>query len=205
MRAAAYTPEATRQALAQIAADPRVRYADPDLLLWAKSRTPDDPLFPQQWNLAQIHATTGWAYGTGSASVVVAVLDTGVLPHPDLAPRLLPGYDFILDPTFAQDGDGRDSDPSDPGTLLHGTHVAGIIAASANNQHGIAGVDWACRLLPVRVLAPSPDGKLGGRVSDLIPALRWAAGQEVPGVTPTAHPAQVINLSLGSTAASGRP
>ena len=151
---------------------------------------------------------------TGSPNVVVAVVDTGYRPHADLAGRVLPGYDFISDPFIANDGDGRDarhrarfgkvtqadlSNPSLQGqsctvedSSWHGTGVTGIIAANSNNGQWIAGIDWAAKILPVRVL-----GKCGGNDSDIIDGIAWAAGLAVPGAPANPYPAQVINLSLG--------
>ena len=95
------------------------------------------------------------------------VIDTGITQHPELAGRVLPA-DFISDPALANDGNGRDSDPSIPATTprrrvrqrrtrriepWHGTFVSGLIAANTNNDDGIAGMDWNARILPVRVLA----------------------------------------------------
>ena len=186
---------------------------------------PNDPLYAQQWLLqrlepAAIDVEPAWAVTTGTADVVVAVIDTGIRPeHEDLRDRLLPGYDFITDVLTAGDGDGRDPDPTDPGDYLtsadlassfffgcgsgsggllptrsswHGTRVSGVIAATGNNSRGIAGVSWSASLLPVRAL-----GKCGGFDSDVIAAMRWAGGLEVPGVPANPHPARVINLSLG--------
>ncbi len=155
-----------------------------------------------------IDAPAAWDITTGSGSVTVAVIDTGITTHSELAPRVLPGYDFISDPETANDGDGRDADASDPGDWVtaaeqtpdcpaedsswHGTHVAGTIGAAGNNGAGVAGIAWSTSILPVRVL-----GKCGGYLSDIDSAIRWAAGGSVPGVPPNAHPARVLNLSLG--------
>jgi serine protease len=138
---------------------------------------------------------------------VVAVLDSGIQPHPDLQPRYLGGYDFITaDDNAADNQPGRDSDPTDTGTTdqassqLHGMHVAGIVGAHTDNAVGMAGVDWSCKLLPVRVL-----GTLGGagQDSDIADAIRWAAGLHVDGVPDNANPAQVINMSFGAPGGSG--
>jgi serine protease len=110
------------------------------------------------------------------------------------------GYDFITDPANAADGDGRDGDPTDTGdstdqsSALHGTHVAGIIAADANNGVGVAGLDWNCRLLIARALGISHGT---GVDSDIADAIRWSAGLHVDGVPDNAHPADVINMSFG--------
>ncbi len=179
---------------------------------------PNDTSVTSQWYLtndyASVSAYAAWDITTGSSSVVVAVLDTGILPHPDLAGRVLPGYDFISDVDTANDGDGRDPNPADPGDWVtqtdiesgkfpdcekessswHGTSVAGIVAANTNNALAVAGIDWAARILPVRAL-----GKCGGYFSDIFDGIAWAAGFAVPGVPTNTTPAQVVNLSLGGT------
>ena len=205
---------------------------------------PNDPLYADgvggngpavgQWYLraptgavqSSINVEPAWGLTTGSPSVVVAVLDTGVrFDHPDLLAvaaggNLLPGYDMISDAAVANDGDGRDPDPSDPGDWLtqaeisqrggpffqcsttpessswHGTQTAGLIAALTNNGIGMASVGRNVRVLPVRVL-----GKCGGFDSDIIAGMRWAAGMTVPGVPANPNRAQVINMSLGGEGA----
>jgi serine protease len=139
--------------------------------------------------------------------MTVAVVDTGILPHPDLDGRVLPGYDFISDPQTARDGDARDPDAHDEGDWIsdgdcggrlgepsswHGTLVAGLIAATGNNGVGIAGLDWHANVLPVRVL-----GKCGGSFDDILAGMLWASGAQIPGVPANPTPAKVINLSLG--------
>ncbi|MDL2338772.1 MAG: S8 family peptidase [Pseudomonadota bacterium] len=165
-----------------------------------------------------------------SGIVVVAVLDTGIrFDHPDLkrvadGGNVLDGYDFVTNAFIANDTTpGRDSDASDPGDWVtaadvasaantigcttadiensswHGTQTAGLIGAITNNALGMAGVTGPgrnVRVLPVRVL-----GKCGGFDSDIIPAMRWAAGLSVPGVPTNPTPARVINLSLGGSGA----
>ncbi len=175
------------------------------------ARLPDDPHYPQQWNLRDINLPQAWDITTGQASppVVIAVVDTGVLlDHPDLKNKLLRdagghviGYDFVADPQRANDGDGIDPDPSDPGDdgdgpgmgSFHGTHVAGIAAADTNNGIGVAGVSWNARIMPVRAL-----GINGGTTFDVMQAVRYAARlSNVSGTVPPLR-ADVINMSLGS-------
>ena len=168
-----------------------------------------------------VDAEHAWDTTTGSDAIVIAVLDTGVrYDHPDLGVvgqggRLLPGYDFISDAQVANDNDNvRDADASDPGDFVsqtdvgtqefsgcsvsssswHGTRVAGIIGASANNAVGVSGATWNPWILPVRVL-----GKCGGFDSDILEGMRWAAGMHVAGVPDNPYPARIENLSLGAT------
>ena len=172
-------------------------------------RVPDDPGFVKQWGLSNvvsgINAPAAWNVTTG-APVTVAVIDTGILPHPDLAGKILPGYDFISDPATAKDGNGRDNDPTDAGdastaqdecgarrSSWHGTFVSGIIAATTNNGTGVAGVSWGAKILPVRVL-----GKCGGTFADVVDGMIWASGLPVAGVPTNAFPARILNMSLGA-------
>jgi serine protease len=206
-------PETVASALAaRLAADPAVAYAIPDRVM-KPLYVPNDPLYDRQWNLFEdaggVRLPDAWDQERGAPAIVIAQLDTGILTHADLDPaRSAPGYDFISDREMANDGDGRDADPADPGDWVtagecgsgepaeasswHGTQVAGVIGAATDNGIGIAGVNHGSRLLMARVL-----GKCGGYTSDIIDALRWAAGLRVPGVPDNANPARVINLSLG--------
>ena len=196
--------ERNRLVALQLMQDPDVVYAEPDRKLFPML-VPNDSLYPQQWNyfeaLGGINLPAAWDITTGSASIVVAVIDTGIRPHVDLAGRTVPGYDFIGDTTVSNDGDGRDADPSDPGdygcgrgSSWHGTHVAGTVGAASNNGSGVAGVNWVSKILPARVL-----GVCGGYISDIADAVRWSSGIAVPGVPANANPARVENLSLGGT------
>lgn len=185
--------------------------------------TPNDPQLGNQWSFTNawgIDAPTAWDITTGDSSIVVAVLDTGITSHSEFAGRTVAGYDFINNLQVANDGNLRDSNPADPGDWIttaesngsaaggffagcyvsnsswHGTHVAGTIGANGNNSAGVAGVDWAGKIQPIRVL-----GKCGGYTSDIADAIRWAAGGAVAGVPANATPADVINLSLGGSGA----
>ncbi|MCW5580130.1 MAG: S8 family serine peptidase, partial [Luteimonas sp.] len=150
--------------------------------------------------VAGIRANQAWDT-TNGAGVVVAVLDTGIVSHSDLNANVIAGYDFISNTTVAGDGNGRDSDPSDPGDYYggnssswHGTHVAGTIAAVGNNGAGVIGVAYGAKISPVRVL-----GRGGGYTSDIVDGITWASGGTVSGVPANANPAEVINMSLGGS------
>ena len=202
------------QALAaeMMARDPNIEYAEPDRIM-THMATANDPMYSQQWHYTDatggLRLPTAWDKSTGSG-VVVAVIDTGYRPHADLSGQFLQGYDFIRDSFIANDGNGRDSDPSDPGDAIaigecgngqptraqnsswHGTHVAGTIAARTNNSLGVAGVAYNAKIVPARVL-----GKCGGYTSDIADAITWTSGGSVTGVPANANKARVLNLSLG--------
>ncbi len=199
-----------RQLMLQLQSDPDIEYVEVDRMLKPMA-TPNDPQYVDQWHYYEstggLRAPGAWDTTTGSG-VVVAVLDTGITSHPDLDANVLPGYDMISSSAIGNDGNGRDSNASDPGDAVaqdecgpgerasdsswHGTHVAGTIAAVGNNNTGITGVAYNSKIVPVRVL-----GKCGGRTSDIADGIIWAAGGSVSGVPSNPNPAKVINLSLG--------
>ena len=193
----------------QLAQDPDVLYAEPDLRM-VPLRIPNDTAYAQQWHYFEavggINLPAAWDRTVGSSNITVAVIDTGLVAHPDLAGRTVAGWDFITDTTTAQDGDGRDADPSDPGdygcngsaSSWHGTHVAGTIGAASNNGTGVAGINWLSKIQPVRVL-----GRCGGYTSDIADAMRWSAGIAVAGVPVNVTPSRVLNLSLGGSGICG--
>jgi len=199
-------------------ATPGIRYAMPDrrVRAHAASYYPNDTFYQQGylWNLDDpiygdyygIDAAHAWAITVGSSSIVGAIVDTGIIAHPDLAGRVVAGYDFITDPERARDGDARDENPRDWGDYAdagecgddaeesswHGSHVAGTFGAAGDNSYGIVGVDWRARIQPVRVL-----GRCGGSTIDITEGMLWAAGGAIPGIPPNPTPARVINLSIG--------
>jgi serine protease len=161
-----------------------------------------------------------WRVETGRPTAVVAVLDTGITAHVDLAGRVLPGFDFVSEPQYSNDPDGWDNDPTDPGDATvegecglvdgapdpfedtpsswHGTIISGIVAAATNNTLGVSGVSWNGRVLPVRVA-----GKCGASVLDITDGMRWAAGLDVVGAPANPNPARIINISFGGDAPCG--
>lgn len=165
------------------------------------------------WGAANIQPA--WQLTKGRSSIAVAVLDTGILfKHPDLKHALgyqseKRGWDMISDPVMARDGNARDPDATDEGNWIdagtpcidkaplsdsvwHGTHVAGIIAATTNNGVGISGVNWALKIVPVRV-----SGACGGSTSDIVDGVLWSSGaRNVPGTAANKTPVHVINMSL---------
>jgi thermitase len=138
---------------------------------------PNDPMANQQWHLNKVMLPGAWDNTTGSTNVKIAIIDSGVqMNHPDLMANLDPGWDTV----------DNDNDPTDSDNVGHGTHVAGIAAASTNNGIGIAGAGYDCRIIPVRA---------GGTflfTSDVIEAIIWA----------TDNDADVINMSLGGFAST---
>lgn len=139
--------------------------------IYSKSVTPNDPQYSKQWHLHSIHAERAWEETRGKG-VTVAIIDTGVSKVPDLAKtEFVAGYDFVNDKTTADDDNG------------HGTHVAGTVAQSTNNNYGVAGIAYEAKIMPLKVLS----GSGGGTISDIAEAIRFAADNK----------ADVINMSLG--------
>ncbi len=185
---------------------------------------PNDPLLPlQAWHYRMISLPQAWRTTTGNNSVLVAVIDNGIrFDHPGIASALTnDGFDFVSnDPVplcgggmtdNAADGDGYDSDPTNPADVEpgpgpcvgpvvssgnHGLHVAGTVGAPGNDAVGVTGVNWTVRIRPVRVL-----GLLGGTNYDIAQGILYAAGLAADngsGGTVTAPSrAPILNLSLG--------
>lgn len=160
--------------VASLSRDPRVAYAEKETILRATA-FPNDPLINEQYAHAITQAHLAWDVHTGGTTTTIAIVDTGVQPdHPDLRDSLVPGESFVGPSTTDEQG--------------HGTHCAGIAAASGNNGQGIAGVSWAARIMPVQVLDASGSGTTGAVAA----GIRYAAEQG----------ASVISLSLGGSAYS---
>jgi subtilisin family serine protease len=171
-----------REAIAALSSAPGVEWAEPDPVGRGAGTTPNDPRLPDQWGLSQeadndVDAPEAWDLARGSASTVIAVLDTGVdFLHPDFAGNLLPGYDFVH----------GDADPQDDSG--HGSSVASIAAARTDNAASVAGVCWHCSILPLKVL----DENVFGYYSWWADGLVFAADRG----------AAVINMSMGGTGGS---
>ena len=197
---------------------------------------PDDQQYPGQWwlqpNAVGNEGVAGYLpawqrWTTGAAGAVVAVLDNGIVAHPDLAGKITNGHDMVSDPAFSNDSTGRDTDPSDPGDWVdaadlqlqdykdfkcqleqsswHGTVIAGMLAANSNNSIGGASMNWFAPVLVVRVAA-----KCGADAVDIIDGIRWVAGlanvclrSDAQGVCQEVAPtlaqprARIINISFG--------
>jgi thermitase len=187
-----------REVVTQLNQSPAVEYAEPNYLVHMADTLPNDPGWNSQYGPINIQAPQAWDITTGSSSVVIAVIDSGVdLGHPDLASKIWtnPGETGGGKQTNGLDDDGDgyvddwrgwdfvngDNRPQDDNG--HGTHVAGIAAAASNNGVGIAGIAWGARIMPLKVL----DSNGSGSESNVAAAMTWAAD----------HGAKVINLSLG--------
>lgn len=211
-----------RNALVRLRRDPAVAYAELDAT-WHVDRAapagprPGDARFAEQWGLlntgqpvnghpggqkgVDAGALEAWRYGTGSADVVVAVIDSGVdLDHEDLAENLwvnegeTPGNGIdddgngVVDDVHGYDAIANSGNPDDD--LGHGTHVAGIIGAVGDNDRGVAGMNWTTRIMPLKFLGPGG----GGQTSDAIACIDYILKMKERGAN-----VRVVNCSWGST------
>ncbi len=185
-----------------------VLYAEPNYI-HRKHAVPSDNFYRHQWHYPKINLPAAWDISTGSADVIVSVIDTGVLlDHPDMVGQFSAdgGYDFISDNSNSGDTEsGIDANPDDPGddptggSSFHGTHVAGTIAAATSFSGGgigVAGIAPGTKIMPVRVI-----GQLGGTSYDIFQGLRYSAGLSNDSgiILDASQRADVINLSLGRT------
>ncbi|MEL6191549.1 MAG: S8 family serine peptidase [Bacteroidota bacterium] len=196
-------------------------YVEPDYKGYGAGKmgtAPSDQLFERQWGLendgsfdsksvvdADIDMTDAWEITTGSRSIIVAILDSGIKPdHPEFRDRLWTnlwdvrgnntdddrngyiddfwGWDFVNE----GDNDSEDNDPTDDHG--HGTNVTGILAASGGNNIGYAGVDWNCQIMTLKIL----DDENSGFYSWWIKAIYYAVD----------NGANVINMSVGGASFS---
>ncbi len=188
------------KALALYKNDPDVEYAEPNYIV-KKAVTPiipNDSNYSQQWHHRNIESEKAWGLSTGSSSVIVAVIDTGVdYNHPDLKDNIWINSGETCDDKSDNDNNGyiddcfgwnffsNNADPMDDdisGAGSHGTHVAGIIGAIGNNSFGVAGISWQVKIMPLKVLASNGEGDVG----DVIEAINYAKNKG----------AHIINLSL---------
>jgi thermitase len=171
-------PEESLDAVRQsLAATGLFDYVEPDYYARQGQSTPNDSYYGSQWHLPKIGSAAAWTRTTGSASVVIAVVDSGVYAaHPDLAGKLVPGWNFVKNSADTSDVTG------------HGTEVAGTVAAATNNGIGVAGVSWASLVMPLVTV----DSFSFAAYSDIAAAIQYAAD----------HNVRVINVSIGGTASS---
>jgi thermitase len=156
-------------------ANPMVAYAEPDFVVQAFD-TPDDPGFVNQRGMVTVEAPQAWDVTTGSPTINIAILDTGVdLDHPDLANKIISDINFSSSATVDD-------------IYGHGTHVAGIAAAVTNNGIGVAGLGYSATIMNVKVLGDDGRGYWSGVAQGII----WAAD----------NGAEIINMSLGGSSGS---
>lgn len=155
---------------------PEVAFSEPDRIV-PPAMVPNDFWYPYTWHLPKISAPSAWDTTTGSSSVTIAIIDTGVDgTHPDLSPKMVPGWNFY-------DNNSNTSDPNG-----HGTAVAGTAAACSNNGIGVASVAWGCLIMPIRVT----DASGSATYSAIASGTTYAAD----------HGARVANVSLGASDSS---
>ena len=151
-------------------------FVEPDYLAHV-ANTPNDPLYTNQWHLPQIEAPSAWNFTTGSTSVPIAMIDSGVDPtHPDLAPKISGGWNFLTNSATITD------------TMGHGTQTAGTAAAIGNNGIGVAGVSWLSPIMPLIVV----DSTGYASYSNIASAITYAAQ----------HGVRIVNISIGGTSSS---
>lgn len=186
------------ETITELKSNPDVLYAEPNYIA-RKAQIPNDPNFAEQWGMSAISAPQAWDSTTGSSSIIIATLDTGIdYRHPDLVDNLWINSGEIVGNGLDDDGNGIADDvygisisggvisgnPMDDDTAdTHGTHVAGIIGATGNNSIGVAGVNWHVRLMAIKFL----HGPLGeGDLADAVTGMAYAVE----------HKARVINCSF---------
>ncbi|GBR76517.1 putative peptidase [Candidatus Termititenax persephonae] len=171
---------AVENLVAELQKNPAVEHAEPVYIAELEELTPNDPYFREQYYLPQIHAPEGWSLWTGSSSVKIAVIDTGVQTnHPDLHGKILPGWDCL------NNNSNANPDPT-AASRYHGTLVAGLSAAAGNNGEGIAGLDWQAKIIPLKVFGNHANS---GQLDIIAQAIYKAVDLG----------ANIINMSLSSS------
>ena len=169
-------PPARDQTISDLEASGQYSFVEPDYIA-VPLEVPNDPDYSQQWHLQTIQAPSAWDVTTGSTGVTIGMIDSGVDPtHPDLAPKLIPGWSFLTGNTDTHD------------VLGHGTQTAGTAAAIGNNGIGVAGIAWQNPIMPLVVLSSSDYAAY----SDIANAIMYAAD----------HGVRVVNISIGGSSAS---
>lgn len=226
-------PRALDATAAELRSDPNVATVERNLVVrghyatppprFAAPTLPNDPLYPwQAWHYAMMDLPQAWNITTGSAPVLVAVVDDGINNHPDIRDNLRSdGHDFVSDIPVpvcaggtisnAGDLDGYDSDPTQPahydfsggciGALKasgnHGLHTAGTIGAAGNQGIGVSGVNWTVEIRPVRVLGVSGSGTAWDIAQGVLYAAGLPADDGMAGTVQAQPGAKIINMSLG--------
>ena len=170
-------PEAARDhVLEALKRHANIEFAERDVIV-PPSLTPNDPSFNNQWHLPKMQCPTAWDMTCGSATVTIAICDSGVdATHPDLAAAIVPGWNFYNNNSDTSDVDG------------HGTGVAGTAAAIGNNGVGVTGIAMNCRIMPLRI----SDANGYAAYSTMAQAITYAAD----------HGARVANLSFKASNSS---
>ena len=179
-------------ALAAYRHNPAVEYAGPDRIVRAMS-TPNDPRFTDQWGMVKINAPPSWDISTSSAAIRIAILDCGIYDSAStfISPDGQPGHPDVRDKVVNRINFTTSANADD--WCNHGTHVAGIAAASTNNGIGVAGVGYGAGAVNVKVLGDNGSGTF----SWIINGILWAAGCDTNPCGP--RRAEIINMSLGAT------
>src|SRR5262245_44341749 len=172
LRIARVPEEHLDKLLAALQHNPNIEFAEPDYIL-EPTLVPNDTYYSLAWHLPKISAPAAWDVSVGTSNVTVAILDSGIdATHPDLAGRIVAGYNFYDNNTNLTDVTG------------HGTAVAGTAVANGNNAVGVAALTWNCFIMPLRIA----DTNGYGTSSAISSALTWAAD----------HGARVANISYGN-------
>ena len=204
-----------KEAASRLANHEMISFAEPNYLL-SLQEVPNDPRYFEQWALQNMDAEEAWDLEVGCPQVVIAVIDTGVAwDHADLADNIWTnagedwvngnpgnngedddgngfkddylGWDFVADTQDCRDADCEERDANPMDSHGHGTHVAGIVGAISNNNEGVAGVTWHCKVMAVRAAYENGAGTGILEVEDAADAIRYAVD----------NGAHVLNLSWG--------